>query len=114
MPALSRCCNTRRNAQASAMCARQESYTSKASFLDNDPIPTYDPKQENKQRFSGKRVKRGLYRAKDGRTLNADVNGSANILRKALPNAQWADGIEGVVVRPLWLTFARSVQPDAL
>jgi putative transposase len=93
---------------------QEESYTSKASFLDGDLIPTYDPKQENKQRFSGKRVKRGLYRAKDGRTLNADVNGSANILRKALPNAQWADGIEGVVVRPLWLTFARSVQPDAL
>jgi putative transposase len=91
----------------------EESYTSKASFLDNDTIPTYDPTRKEPPVFSGKRVKRGLYRAKDGRMLNADVNGSANILRKALPNALWANGIEGVVVRPLWLTFARSVLPDA-
>jgi putative transposase len=91
----------------------EESYTSRASFLDGDLIPTYDPQQEGTYAFSGKRVKRWLYQAKDGRTLNADVNGSANILRKALPNALWADGIEGVVVRPLWLMFARSVPPKA-
>ena len=94
---------------------QEESYTSKASFLDQDPIPTYDPKQEGKHVFSGKRIKRGLYRAKDGRTLNADVNGSANIIRKALPNAFDADGIEAVrAVRPVWLAFAWSVQPRAL
>ncbi len=93
---------------------QEESYTSKASFLDLDPLPVYDPKREEEPRFSGKRVKRGLYRARDGRTLNADVNGSANILRKALPNASWADGIEAVAVRPVWLTFAWSVQPRAL
>jgi putative transposase len=68
---------------------QEESYTSKASFLDGDPIPTYDPKQEDKHVFSGKREKRGLYRAKDGRTLNADVNGSYNILRKALASRLW-------------------------
>jgi putative transposase len=68
---------------------QEESYTSKASFLDGDPIPTYDPKQEGKHVFSGKREKRGLYRAKDGRTLNADVNGSYNILRKALASRLW-------------------------
>jgi putative transposase len=95
------------------LCARQESYTSKASCLDGDPVPTYDPKQEGKHVFSGKRVKRGLYRARDGRTLNADVNGSYNILRKAVPTA-FANGIEAAVVRPVWLTFAWSVQPDAL
>jgi putative transposase len=93
---------------------QEESYTSRASFLDGDPIPTYDPVAEGKYVFSGKRVKRGLYRAKDGRCLNADVNGSANILRKALPNAFEADGIEAVAVRPVWLTFAWSVQPRAL
>ncbi len=92
---------------------QEESYTSKASFLDGDPIPTYDPKREEEPRFSGKRIKRGLYRARDGRCLNADVNGSYNILRKALPTA-FANGIEGVVVRPVWLTFAWSVQPRAL
>ena len=94
---------------------QEESYTSKASFLDGDPIPTYDPKREDKHVFSGKRVKRGLYQAKDGRTLNADVNGSANILRKALPNAFEADGIEAALaVRPVWLTFVWAVQPRAL
>jgi putative transposase len=92
---------------------QEESYTSKASFLDGDPIPTYDPNRKEPPAFSGKRIKRGLYRAKDGRTLNADVNGSYNILRKALPTA-FANGIEAVVVRPVRLTFAWSVQPKAL
>ena len=92
---------------------QEESYTSRASFLDGDPIPTFDPKQEGRYAFSGKRVKRGLYRAKDGRCLNADVNGSYNILRKALPDA-FGKGIEAVVVQPVWLTLARSVQPCAL
>jgi putative transposase len=92
---------------------QEESYTSKASFLDSDPIPTYDPKQKGNYVFSGKRIKRGLYRAKDGRCLNADVNGSYNILRKALPTV-FANGIEALVVAPVWLTFAWSVQPGAL
>ena len=92
---------------------QEESYTSRASFLDGDPLPTYDPKQEGKYAFSGKRIKRGLYRAKDGRTLNADVNGSYNILRKALPDA-FGKGIEALVVAPVWLPFAWSVQPKAL
>jgi putative transposase len=92
---------------------QEESYTSKASFLDGDTIPTYDLKREEPPAFSGKRVKRGLYRAKDGRTLNADVNGSYNILRKALPTA-FANGIEAVAVRPVWLMFAWSAQPRAL
>jgi putative transposase len=92
---------------------QEESYTSKASFLDGDAIPTYDPNQKEPPTFSGKRIKRGLYRAKDGRTLNADVNGSYNILRKALPTA-FANGIEALAVAPVWLTFAWSVQPRAL
>jgi putative transposase len=66
---------------------QEESYTSKASFLDGDPIPTYDPKQIEKPTFSGKREKRGLYRAKDGRRVQSDINGSYNILRKAIPKA---------------------------
>ena len=55
---------------------REESYTSKASFLDLDDIPTYDPARTEKPRFSGKRETRGLYRASDGRRIHADVNGS--------------------------------------
>jgi putative transposase len=66
---------------------QDESYTSQASFLDRDLIPVYDPKRTEKPQFSGKREKRGLYRAKDGRRIQADVNGSYTILRKALPNS---------------------------
>lgn len=66
---------------------REESYTSAASFLDRDAIPTYDPQRTEKPVFSGKREQRGLYRAKDGRRINADVNGSYNILRKEFPHA---------------------------
>ncbi|HYX50844.1 MAG TPA: hypothetical protein VE843_13935, partial [Ktedonobacteraceae bacterium] len=50
-------------------------------------IPTYDPTREEKPRFSGRREKRGLYRAQDGRRIQADVNGSYNTLRKEFPNA---------------------------
>ncbi|WP_255258151.1 transposase [Bacillus sp. AFS018417] len=71
----------------------EESYTSKASFLDNDAIPTYG--EEDIPVFSGKRIKRGLYRTKENKLLNADVNGSYNILKKAVPKA-FADGIEGL------------------
>ena len=61
----------------------EESYTSKASFLDGDPLPVYGA--EDIPAFSGKRVKRGLYRAADGRHINADVNGAYNIIRKVAP-----------------------------
>ncbi|MED2737406.1 transposase [Bacillus toyonensis] len=60
----------------------EESYTSKASFLDGDTILTYG-KTTDTPKFSGKRIARGLYQAEDGRLINADVNGSANIMRKA-------------------------------
>ena len=58
---------------------REESYTSKASFLDLDYIPNV--KDKNQHSFTGNRIKRGLYVSKSG-VLNADVNGSFNILRK--------------------------------
>ena len=61
----------------------EESYTSKASFVDNDEIPVYGEKVDIKPVFSGRRIKRGLYRTKSGVLVNADVNGAANILRKA-------------------------------
>ena len=65
----------------------EESYTSKASFLDQDTIPVYDPKRKEQPRFSGKRETRGLYRAANGRRIHADVNGSYNVLRKAFPDS---------------------------
>ncbi len=69
------------------VCITEESYTSKASFLDADPLPVYDPQRQESLAFSGKRVKRGLYRAANGRNIHADVNGSYNILRKVAPDA---------------------------
>ncbi|MCI6515206.1 MAG: transposase, partial [Erysipelotrichaceae bacterium] len=65
---------------------QEESYTSKASFLSSDAIPSYR-KENQKYSFSGKRIKRGLYREVNEREINADLNGSANILRKAFPDA---------------------------
>ena len=62
---------------------QEESYTSKASFVDNDEIPIYG-KINYEPQFSGKRIHRGLYETKDGFRLNADVNGSYNILSKGL------------------------------
>ena len=79
----------------------EESYTSKASFLDRDLIPKY--KEGQKHSFSGLRVKRGLYKSANGTLINADVNGSLNILRKAIPNV-FAEGIEGLGVIPFRFT----------
>lgn len=62
---------------------QEESYTSKASFVDEDEIPVYG-ETETKPSFSGKRISRGLYKTKHGILLNADVNGSYNILVKGL------------------------------
>ncbi len=61
----------------------EESYTSKASFMDNDLIPMYKRGEKNLSTFSGKRVKRGLYRTASGRLVNADVNGSLNQCEKS-------------------------------
>ncbi|MCY7334219.1 MAG: transposase [Pseudanabaena sp. CAN_BIN31] len=59
----------------------EESYTSKASFVDRDILPTFGAKPEG-WKESGKRVKRGLYRTAQGWLINADCNGAANMARK--------------------------------
>ena len=51
-----------------------EAYTSKCSFIDNEKISKHDT-------YCGKRIKRGLFESKYGHKLNADVNGSFNIMR---------------------------------
>lgn len=62
---------------------QEESYTSKASYLDNDRMPVFGRGETcDDIPFSGKRIKRGLYRTKNGTLVNADVNGAANIARK--------------------------------
>jgi putative transposase len=79
----------------------EESYTSKASFLDLDPLPKNGRKHAQAPKFSGKRIKRGLYQAADRRIINADVNGAYNIIRKGKPDAFMAKGIAGLVVHPV-------------
>ncbi len=74
---------------------REESYTSKCSFLDLEPICKHD-------KYMGKRVKRGQFKSSDGTTINADINGAYNILRKEIPNV-FIEGIEGLRVIPLKL-----------
>jgi putative transposase len=70
---------------------REEAYTSKCSFLDDEPIGHHDW-------YAGRRVHRGLFRTATGQYLNADVNGSYNILVKAAPEA-FALGRRGCVVQ---------------
>lgn len=70
-----------------AVAEREESYTSKADFLAGDSIPVYGQKDDAEYVFSGRRIRRGLYKNAEGIILNADVNGAANILRKSYPDA---------------------------
>ena len=63
----------------------EESYTSKASFFDKDELPIYGESDNHK--FSGRRIKRGLYRDSKGNIWNADLNGAANIMRKCSDKA---------------------------
>ncbi len=58
---------------------QEESYTSKASSLDRDDIPVYNADNPSQKKFSGRRIKRGLYKTKVGHLINADCNGSLNI-----------------------------------
>ena len=58
---------------------QEESYTSRASSLDRDKMPVYNADNPAKIKFSGRRVKRGLYKTQAGHLINADANGSLNI-----------------------------------
>jgi len=71
---------------------QEESHTSKCSFLDLEPIM-------HRKIYVGRRIKRGLFQASDGRKIHADLNGSYNIIRKAIPDA-FRNGIEGIAVCP--------------
>ena len=60
----------------------EESYTSKCSFLDNEPLRKHN-------NYAGKRIKRGLFKSAKGKLINADLNGSLNILRKVIGEFQY-------------------------
>ena len=71
----------------------EESYTSGTSFLDNEL-----PIKENYNK--SRRIYRGLFKSNKGKLINADVNGSYQIMKKVFPNA-FANGIEGVGLHPV-------------
>jgi len=62
---------------------QEESYTSQASFLDNDDLPIYNADNPQTYTFSGSRISRGQYRSANATVINADVNGAFNIMRKS-------------------------------
>jgi IS605 OrfB family transposase len=62
---------------------REESYTSKCSFMDNEPI-------KKAEKYEGRRIKRGLFRTKNGKFINADLNAALNILRKEVGEFQYS------------------------
>ena len=70
-----------------------EAYTSKCSALDLEPIGKHES-------YFGKRIKRGLFKTKTGQVINADLNGSLNIIRMYSPEA-FVEGIESCGVQPL-------------
>jgi putative transposase len=76
----------------------EESYTSGTSFLDfEEPIKSnYDKRR---------RIHRGLFRSNSGNLINADVNGSLQILKKVFPNA-YANGVEAAVSQPIKVNLA--------
>lgn len=82
-----------------AVITQEESYTSKASFLDNDDIPVYG--ETDNPKFSGRRIKRGLYRSSKGQLINADVNGSYNIMRKGLKENRQPLHLSNPLIQPL-------------
>ena len=90
-----------------AVKVTEESYTSRASFLDLDPLPVRKNGDDTEYTFSGKRVKRGLYRASNGRDIHADCNGSGNIIRKVAPDAFGSKGVEDFAVHPVRITLTK-------
>lgn len=60
----------------------EESYTSKCSFIDNEEMKHHED-------YKGKRIKRGLFRTNKGKLINADLNGSLNIMRKVIGEFQY-------------------------
>ena len=76
---------------------QNESHTSKCSFLDNESVEHHDE-------YMGRRIKRGIFKSKDGILIHADLQAVYNIIKKAVPEA-FADGIEGIGLYPRSLSI---------
>ena len=72
-----------------------EAYTSKCSFLDLEPI-------KKQITYLGRRIRRGLFKASNGRVYGADQNGSLNIIRNAVGDSLFlGQPIMRLVVSPV-------------
>jgi putative transposase len=80
---------------------QDESHTSKCSFLDNESVEHHDS-------YVGRRIRRGVFQSANGKLIHADLNGSYNIIRKAIPEA-FANGIEGVGLHPRSLSIRQMI-----
>ncbi len=66
----------------------EEAYTSKCSFFDDEKI------EKHEDGYYGKRVKRGLFKTGEGKYVNADLNGSLNIMKKTLTEVgEWTSSL---------------------
>ena len=84
----------------------EESYTSQASFIDNDPLPVYG--DNTVKVFNGYRKHRGLYVSRNGGSIHADVNGAYNIMRKIV---SWFQSKEtGMMIRDTVVYPARRLR----
>ena len=59
----------------------EESYTSKCDALAREDVKQHDT-------YLGKRVKMRLFQSSIGKLINADVNGSLNIIRKVVGDSE--------------------------
>lgn len=79
----------------------EESYTSKCSLLDREDICKHEE-------YTGRRIRRGLFRSLDGTVINADINAAGNIMRKVVPVESLTQGIEVGAVQPQTVHYAHS------
>ncbi|MCL5782301.1 MAG: transposase, partial [Candidatus Thermoplasmatota archaeon] len=80
---------------------REENHTSRCSFLDSETIEHHDT-------YSGRRISRGVFQSARGTRIHADLNGSYNIIKKAIPEA-FANGIEGIGLYPRSLSISQMI-----
>jgi len=75
----------------------EESYTSGTSFLDGEK-PVKECYDKSRRKY------RGLFKSASGQRINADVNGSLQIIKKVVPEA-FNTGVEKVKINPIKLTI---------
>jgi transposase len=76
----------------------EESYTSICSFVDEEEM-------KHQENYLGSRIKRGLFKTKSGKLINADINGSANIARKVIGDVIYDRPIVDLMFNPIKINF---------